>query len=351
MPPQELVFLPLGGAGEIGLNLNLYGLDRQWLMVDLGLSFADDTLPGVDIILPDPSFIAARRHDLHGLVLTHAHEDHFGAIPYLWDGLRCPIFCTAFTAAVLRRKLEEHNLKGVPVHVVTPGERFMVGGFDCCLIQITHSIPEAHVLAIRTPLGNVLHTGDWKLDPGAAGRRGQRDRPAGGVRPGGRAGHGRGFDQRPEPWHLRFRGGGPRQPDAADRPADHPGGADHLRLQHRPPGYRDQGRPRARPRALRGRPLDAPHDRGRARGRLSPGRAGADRRAHRRRAAARRGVVAGDRLPGRAARSARQDRCRAASLGAARGAGRGRSSRPRSSPATSGPSTTCTTAWSPAASR
>jgi ribonuclease J len=165
MSPQELVFLPLGGAGEIGLNLNLYGLDRQWLMVDLGLSFADETLPGVDIVLPDPNFIAARRHDLHGLVLTHAHEDHFGAIPYLWDGLRCPIFCTAFTAAVLRRKLEEHNLKGVPVHVVTPSERFVVGGFDCCLIQITHSIPEAHALAIRTPLGNVLHTGDWKLDP------------------------------------------------------------------------------------------------------------------------------------------------------------------------------------------
>ena len=165
MLPQELVFLPLGGAGEIGLNLNLYGLDREWLMVDLGISFADDTLPGVDIILPDPSFIAARRQDLHGLVLTHAHEDHLGAIPYLWPSLRCPIWCTPFTAAVLRRKLDEHNLKDVPVHVVAPGERFSVGGFDCCLIPVTHSIPEAHALAIRTPLGNILHTGDWKLDP------------------------------------------------------------------------------------------------------------------------------------------------------------------------------------------
>ncbi len=165
MLPQELVFLPLGGAGEIGLNLNLYGLDREWLMVDLGLSFADDTLPGVDIILPDPAFITERRRDLHGLVLTHAHEDHLGAIPYLWQDLRCPIWCSPFTAAVLLRKLEEHNLKDVPVHVVAPGERFTVGGFDCCLIPMTHSIPQSHALAIRTPLGNILHTGDWKLDP------------------------------------------------------------------------------------------------------------------------------------------------------------------------------------------
>ena len=165
MQPQELVFVPLGGSGEIGLNLNLYGLDRQWLMVDLGISFADETLPGVDIVLPDPSFITARRKDLRGLVLTHAHEDHFGAIPYLWPDLGCPIWCTRFTAAVLRRKLDEHGIKGVPVHVVTPGERFQVGPFDCALIQVTHSIPEAHALALRTPLGNVLHTGDWKLDP------------------------------------------------------------------------------------------------------------------------------------------------------------------------------------------
>jgi len=165
MPPKELVFLPLGGAGEIGLNLNLYGLDRRWLMVDLGISFADDTLPGVDIILPDPGFIEERRDALEGLILTHAHEDHFGAIPYLWDRLQCPIYCTLFTAAVLRRKLEESDLKGVPINVVAPGERFQVGGFDCCLIAMTHSIPEANALAIRTPLGNVLHTGDWKLDP------------------------------------------------------------------------------------------------------------------------------------------------------------------------------------------
>src|SRR5918994_5279321 len=165
MSEGELLFVPLGGAGEIGLNLNLYRLDDKWLMVDLGLSFADETLPGVEIVLPDPSFIAERSGNLAGLVLTHAHEDHFGAIPYLWQRLRCPIWCTRFTAAVLRRKLDESHLKGVPVNVVAPGERFRVGPFDCALIHVTHSIPEANALALRTPLGNVLHTGDWKLDP------------------------------------------------------------------------------------------------------------------------------------------------------------------------------------------
>jgi ribonuclease J len=165
MPDEELLFVPLGGAGEIGLNLNLYGLDGRWLMVDLGLSFADETLPGVEIVLPDPSFIAERRKDLSGLVLTHAHEDHFGAIPYLWERLRCPIYCTRFTAAVLARKLEEVGIRRAIMNVVAPGERFPVGPFECSLLQVTHSIPESHALALRTPLGNVLHTGDWKLDP------------------------------------------------------------------------------------------------------------------------------------------------------------------------------------------
>ena len=164
---QELLFVPLGGAGEIGLNLNLYGMDDQWLMVDLGISFADEYLPGADIILPQPRFIEERRQDLKGLVLTHAHEDHFGAVPHLWDRLRCPIYCTAFTANVLRRKLDESPLRtqDVPINVISPGERFQIGPFDCDLIHMTHSIPEANALAIKTPLGNVLHTGDWKLDP------------------------------------------------------------------------------------------------------------------------------------------------------------------------------------------
>ncbi|HEX6144192.1 MAG TPA: ribonuclease J [Geminicoccaceae bacterium] len=162
---HELVFVPLGGAGEIGLNLNLYGLAGRWLMVDLGISFADETLPGVEIVLPDPAFIAERRDALAGLVLTHAHEDHFGAIPYLWQQLRCPIWCTRFTAAVLRRKLAESEGVAPTLHVVEPGQRFTVGPFDCELLHVTHSIPEAHALALRTPLGTVLHTGDWKLDP------------------------------------------------------------------------------------------------------------------------------------------------------------------------------------------
>ncbi len=164
---QELLFVPLGGAGEIGLNLNLYGMDDQWLMVDLGITFADDYLPGADIILPETRFIEERRSELKGLVLTHAHEDHFGAVPYLWDRLRCPIYCTAFTASLLRKKLDESPLRpgDVPIRVVAPGERFEIGPFDCGLVHMTHSIPEANALAIRTPLGNVLHTGDWKLDP------------------------------------------------------------------------------------------------------------------------------------------------------------------------------------------
>jgi len=165
MQDDELLFVPLGGAGEIGLNLNLYGLDGQWLMVDLGISFADETLPGVEIILPDPQFIAARSEDLCGLILTHAHEDHFGAIPYLWQRLGCPIWCTRFTAALLRRKLDEADLAGVPINVVEPGERFTIGPFAAQLVRVTHSIPEAHALALRTPHGTILHTGDWKLDP------------------------------------------------------------------------------------------------------------------------------------------------------------------------------------------
>ena len=126
---QELLFVPLGGAGEIGLNLNLYGMDDQWLMVDLGISFADEHLPGADIILPQPRFIEERRQDLKGLVLTHAHEDHFGAVPHLWDRLRCPIYCTAFTANVLRRKLDESSLRAqdVPINVISPRERFRSG--------------------------------------------------------------------------------------------------------------------------------------------------------------------------------------------------------------------------------
>jgi ribonuclease J len=163
---DELVFLPLGGAGEIGMNLNLYGLAGKWLMVDLGITFADETMPGIDIVMPDPAFIAERRRDLVGIVLTHAHEDHLGAVAYLWPQLECPVYATPFAAAVLRRKLEEQGLSGlVPLHVVPLGGKLQLGPFGIEFISITHSIPEPNALAIHTALGSVVHTGDWKIDP------------------------------------------------------------------------------------------------------------------------------------------------------------------------------------------
>ena len=164
--PDDLIFLPLGGAGEIGMNLNLYGHSGKWLMVDLGITFGDDMTPGVDLITPDPTFIAERRDDLLGLVLTHAHEDHLGAVPHLWPRLRCPVYATPFTARVLRRKLLEHGLEDeVPVHIVPLGGEVVLPPFDITFMAITHSILEPNALAIRTPAGTVLHTGDWKLDP------------------------------------------------------------------------------------------------------------------------------------------------------------------------------------------
>lgn len=163
---DELLFLPLGGTGEIGMNLNLYGHAGKWLMVDLGVTFADATLPGIDLIMPDPTFIEERRDDLAGLVLTHAHEDHIGAVGHLWSRLRCPIYATAFTAAMLRPKLIEAGIADeVEVTEIPLSGTFAVGPFEIELITLTHSIPEPNALVIRTDMGAVLHTGDWKLDP------------------------------------------------------------------------------------------------------------------------------------------------------------------------------------------
>ena len=162
----ELLFLPLGGTGEIGMNLNLYGHAGRWLMVDLGITFADDRVGGMDVLMPDPSFIVERREALAGLVLTHAHEDHIGAVPYLWPRLRCPIYATPFTAAVLRGKLREAGLlEEAPITEIEMSGRFSVGPFEIELITLTHSIPEPNAVVIRTAAGSVLHTGDWKLDP------------------------------------------------------------------------------------------------------------------------------------------------------------------------------------------
>ncbi len=163
---DELLFVPLGGAGEIGMNLNLYGHDGAWVMLDLGVSFADEHLPGIDLVMPDPAFIVERRKDLLGLVLTHAHEDHIGAVAHLWPQLRCPIYATPFTAALVRRKLDELELTDkVELHVVPLGGTIKLGPFEMTYITLTHSILEPNAVAIRTPLGLVMHTGDWKIDP------------------------------------------------------------------------------------------------------------------------------------------------------------------------------------------
>jgi ribonuclease J len=159
--------IPLGGAGGFGMNLTLYGYAGKWLMVDLGMGFADDRVPGVDLLVPDPAFIAERRKDLVGLVLTHAHEDHIGAVPYLWPRLRCPVYATPFTAAVLRLKLVEHGLqKEVDIREIPLSGGFDLGPFKLRYIDVTHSIPEPNLLTIATGAGTLVHTGDWKIDPG-----------------------------------------------------------------------------------------------------------------------------------------------------------------------------------------
>ena len=163
---DELLFLALGGAGEIGMNLNLYGHAGKWLMVDLGIAFGDDSMPGIEVVMPDPAFIEERRENLAGIVLTHAHEDHLGAVPDLWPRLRAPVYATPFAASVLRRKLLEAGLiDAVPVTEIPLGGKFSVGPFDLELITMTHSILEPNALAIRTKFGTVFHTGDWKIDP------------------------------------------------------------------------------------------------------------------------------------------------------------------------------------------
>jgi len=163
---EDLYFVPLGGTGEIGMNLNLYGHKGAWLMVDLGIIFGDPRLPGIDVEMPDPEFIAERRDALAGLVLTHAHEDHIGAVPYLWPELRCPVYATKFTAALVRRKLAEVGLLDeVPLIEVPLSGTFQVGPFEIELVTLTHSIPEPNAVIIRTEAGTVLHTGDWKFDP------------------------------------------------------------------------------------------------------------------------------------------------------------------------------------------
>lgn len=161
---KPLHFLPLGGSGEIGMNLNLYEYDDQFLMVDLGVTFEDQY--GIHVVMPDITYIQERRDKLAGLVLTHGHEDHIGAVPYLWDKLRCPIYATPFTAHLVRAKMREAGISNLESLVIVPiGGTVQVGPFDIEYIHLTHSIPEPHALAIKTPAGMVVHTGDWKIDP------------------------------------------------------------------------------------------------------------------------------------------------------------------------------------------
>ncbi|MFS8367460.1 ribonuclease J [Acetobacter oryzifermentans] len=161
----DLAFLPLGGTGEIGMNLNLYRLGDTWLAIDCGIGFSGNDTPEAEILVPDPSFIVERKDKLAGLVITHAHEDHIGAVAHVWPMLQCPVYLTPFAAAVLRRKLAEARIMDVPIHVIQPGARFDVGPFDIEFVPVTHSVPEAQSMVLRTPSGIVVHTGDWKFDP------------------------------------------------------------------------------------------------------------------------------------------------------------------------------------------
>ena len=167
---NELQFLPLGGAGEVGMNLNLYGYgpagSEKWLMIDLGVTFNNGVLPGIDVLMPNTKFIEAQKDRLLAIILTHAHEDHIGAVQYLWPKLRCPIYATPFTLSVLNSKLASTDFANeVEINEVPLGARFSVGPFDLELISMNHSIPEPSAIALRTPLGTVFHTGDWKFDP------------------------------------------------------------------------------------------------------------------------------------------------------------------------------------------
>ncbi|PWE52855.1 MBL fold metallo-hydrolase [Metarhizobium album] len=166
---EELVFLPLGGVGEIGMNLALYGYgapsNRQWIMVDCGVTFPGPDLPGVDLVLPDISFLASERKNLKAIIITHAHEDHYGGLNDLWPGLNVPVYASGFTAGLLEAKRRYEESRGdIPVTPFKAGDIINVGPFSIEAVAVNHSIPEPMALVIRTPLGNVVHTGDWKID-------------------------------------------------------------------------------------------------------------------------------------------------------------------------------------------
>ena len=170
MRKEELIFCPLGGSGEIGMNMNLYAYGKEdnqkWIIVDMGVTFADDTIPGVDLIMPDPGFIIEKKKDLLGIVLTHAHEDHIGAVAHIWPELKCKLFATPFTAALLTEKFKEKKIDISSFLKIVPlNSQIKLGDFEIDFVTLTHSILEPNGLSIKTPLGTILHTGDWKIDP------------------------------------------------------------------------------------------------------------------------------------------------------------------------------------------
>jgi len=170
MNKEELIFCPLGGSGEIGMNMNLYAYgktdNQKWIIVDMGVTFADDTIPGVDLIMPDPGFIIDKKDDLLGIVLTHAHEDHIGAVAHIWPELRCKLYATPFTAALLTEKFKEKKIDiSLFLKIVPLNSQIKLGAFEIDFVTLTHSILEPNGLSIKTPLGTILHTGDWKIDP------------------------------------------------------------------------------------------------------------------------------------------------------------------------------------------
>tara|TARA_A100001015_G_scaffold130638_1_gene144922 strand:+ start:151 stop:1812 length:1662 start_codon:yes stop_codon:yes gene_type:complete len=170
MSKEKLIFCPLGGSGEIGGNMNLYaygkGDNQKWIIVDMGVSFADDSIPGIDLIMPNAGFIIDKKDDLLGIVLTHAHEDHIGAVAHIWPNLKCKIYATPFTAALILEKFKEKKIDiSNYLNVVPLNGKIKLGAFEIDFVTLTHSILEPNGLSIKTPLGTILHTGDWKIDP------------------------------------------------------------------------------------------------------------------------------------------------------------------------------------------
>ncbi|MDH5722431.1 MAG: ribonuclease J [Alphaproteobacteria bacterium] len=161
---DEFYFVPLGGSEEFGVNFNLYVHNNEFLLIDCGIGFADERYPGIDLLLPDPKFVEANKDKIKGLIITHAHEDHIGAVAYLWERLECPIYTSKFTAAVLRRKLDQQGVDDVSIHVIEPKKPFKLASFTVEPVHVAHSVPEALSLLITTDLGSVIHSGDWNLD-------------------------------------------------------------------------------------------------------------------------------------------------------------------------------------------